>query len=163
MTVLVHSPAYSPASPSYSPTAPSCSSASPVLVPAALPMAGYTAMISDGFEGVAPPQPIAELSTTIKTSSLASTFTVEGLSTIPSDGVTHTVSIAVGLEFEAEVTRVAIPRLGAEVYLQCKVKNVSEYRLLPGSVSIFLDEGYASKTVIPVSHTQFPVHLIPFD
>lgn len=34
--------------------------------------------------------------------------------------------------------------------VQCEVKNTSEYRLLPGPVSVFLDDSYVSKTTIQV-------------
>ncbi|KDQ59016.1 hypothetical protein JAAARDRAFT_206003, partial [Jaapia argillacea MUCL 33604] len=66
---------------------------------------------------------------------------------IPSDGEAHQVSVAV-LAFDAKVTHVTIPRISAVAYLQCEVKNASEYRLLPGPVSVFLDESYVSKTSI---------------
>ncbi len=101
------------------------------------------------------PVAIAEGTATVSTNALSASFQVQGLANIPSDGEAHTVSIASSLNFEAVVTRVAVPRLSAQVYLQCRVKNVSEYRLLPGYVSIFLDEGYVSKSVIGVSSTLF--------
>lgn len=97
------------------------------------------------------PVAIVEGTATIRTSPLSAQFLVQGLANIPSDGEAHTVSIASSLTFDAVVTRVAVPRLRAQVYLQSRVKNVSEYRLLPGSVSIFLDEGYVSKSSIGVS------------
>ncbi|KAL4250906.1 Conserved hypothetical protein CHP02231 [Abortiporus biennis] len=73
--------------------------------------------------------PLTEEPTVIRTSSLSASFVVQ--------------------VFDAKVTRVAVPRLRAEVYLQCNVENTSQYRLLAGSINIFLDEGYVSKTSIP--------------
>jgi len=79
-------------------------------------------------------------------------YTVEGASTIPSDGESHKVSVAV-LPFEADVTWVTIPKQLAVVYMQSAVKNTSDYRLLPGAVAVFLDNSYVSRTFVPDINT----------
>ncbi|KAF9450483.1 hypothetical protein P691DRAFT_810305 [Macrolepiota fuliginosa MF-IS2] len=79
---------------------------------------------------------------------MALTYTVRGRSSIPSDGKEHIVTIAI-LPFETEIEYVSVPRVDPRVYLQCQVKNDSDYRLLPGPVSIILDDSYVSKTTIP--------------
>ena len=89
--------------------------------------------------------------TVVAESALALTYTVEGKSTIPSDGLAHHVSIAT-LPFDARTAHVIVPRARTMAYLQCTVKNTSEYRLLPGPVSVFLDDSFVSKTRISVSH-----------
>ncbi|KAJ3569900.1 hypothetical protein NP233_g4751 [Leucocoprinus birnbaumii] len=78
---------------------------------------------------------------------MALTYSVRGKSSIPSDGKEHLVTIAV-LPFETSVEYISVPRVDPRVYLQCQVKNNSEYRLLPGPVSIILDDSYVSKTTI---------------
>ncbi|KAF7984409.1 hypothetical protein HWV62_14456 [Athelia sp. TMB] len=83
----------------------------------------------EGFEEIS--APTAEPTTTVTESPLSISYAVEGQSTIPSDGVAHQVPVA-KLDFESK----------------CEVKNTSEFRLLPGSVSVFLDDGYVSKTSI---------------
>ncbi|KIM77452.1 hypothetical protein PILCRDRAFT_12084 [Piloderma croceum F 1598] len=99
------------------------------------------------FEEITSPGPFSEPTTIVTESPLSATYAVEGESTIPSDGVAHQVSIAV-LSFESKVTHVCCPKIEARVYLQCEVKNTSEFRLLPGPVSVFLDDSYVSKTLI---------------
>ncbi|KXN84374.1 Protein F37C4.5 [Leucoagaricus sp. SymC.cos] len=78
---------------------------------------------------------------------MALAYSVRGKSSIPSDGKEHIVTIAV-LDFETDVDYVSVPRVDPRVYLQCQVKNNSEYRLLSGPVSIILDDSYVSKTTI---------------
>lgn len=58
-------------------------------------------------------------STVINESPLSLSYTVEGRSSIPTDGVAHKVSVAV-LKFEAKVMHVAVPRVRAQAYLQVR-------------------------------------------
>ncbi|EKM77950.1 hypothetical protein AGABI1DRAFT_129739 [Agaricus bisporus var. burnettii JB137-S8] len=78
---------------------------------------------------------------------MALSYTVQGKSSIPSDGKNHVVTIAV-LSFETSIDYISVPKVEPRVYLQCQVKNNSEYRLLPGPVSVILDDNYVSKTTI---------------
>jgi hypothetical protein len=104
---------------------------------------------------------------TISKSPLAVTYTVEGKTTIPTDGQSHKVLVG-SLPLEATVTHVTTPRKSTVAYLrvsdmvhyafalidvadrleQCAVKNTSDYHLLPGTVNVFLDGSYVSKTDI---------------
>ncbi|KDQ59010.1 hypothetical protein JAAARDRAFT_128083 [Jaapia argillacea MUCL 33604] len=99
------------------------------------------------FAELAGPGALTEPTTIVNVSPLSISYRVEGKASIPSDGEAHQVSVAV-LPFDAKVTHVTIPRVSAIAYLQCEVKNTSDYRLLPGPVSVFLDESYVSKTSI---------------
>jgi hypothetical protein len=69
------------------------------------------------FEEVVVPGPFSEPTTIVRESPLATSYSVEGKSTIPSDGEAHQVSVAV-LPFEAKVMHVAVPRIEPLVYLQ---------------------------------------------
>lgn len=101
----------------------------------------------DDFEDLEVPGTITEPTTVVSETPMAISFTVHGESTIPSDGVEHQVSVAV-LPFQAKISYVSIPRIDPRVFLQCEVQNSSEYRLLPGPVSVILDDSYVSKTSI---------------
>ncbi|TFK61692.1 hypothetical protein BDN72DRAFT_863410 [Pluteus cervinus] len=90
---------------------------------------------------------LTEPTTVVTETPMAISYSVHGKSTIPSDAQDHQVSIAV-LPFEAQISYVTIPRIEPRVYLQCEVENTSEYRLLPGPVSIILDDSYVSKTSV---------------
>ncbi|KAG6812258.1 hypothetical protein H0H92_003714 [Tricholoma furcatifolium] len=112
-------------------------------------MGGFDTVDDDDvFEDISPlADAITEPTTFVNETPVAVSFSITGQSTVPSDGVEHQVSIAV-LPFEAKISYVAIPRIEARVYLQCKVKNSSDYRLLAGPVSVILDDSYVSKTSI---------------
>ena len=69
------------------------------------------------FEEIAIPSAFAEPTTVITETPLAISYSVEGESTIPSDGVAHQVSVAV-LPFDAKISHVTIPRIEPRVYLQ---------------------------------------------
>jgi hypothetical protein len=75
----------------------------------------------EGFEEVVVPGAMAEPTTVVVETPLALSYSVEGNSSIPSDGVEHQVSVAV-LIFECKVTHVAIPRIDAQVYLQVRFR-----------------------------------------
>ncbi|PPQ84015.1 hypothetical protein CVT25_000561 [Psilocybe cyanescens] len=111
---------------------------------------GYSPVSDNGedeYEEVGGPGAIAEPTTVVSETPVAISFSVHGESTIPSDGVEHQVSVAV-LPFEATISYICIPRIDPRVFLQCIVKNTSEYRLLPGPVTVIFDDSYVSKTSI---------------
>ena len=68
---------------------------------------------------------------------------------LPSNGLAHKISIAV-LDFTAELQYVCVPRKEASVFVEASIKNTSEYQLLPGSVSVFVDNGFVTKTYLQV-------------
>ncbi|CAL1715847.1 unnamed protein product [Somion occarium] len=112
------------------------------------PFAESTTQPAENASSTTNSVPLSESVAIIRNSTISASYLVQGTIKIPSDGKEHTVSIA-SLDLEAEVTRVSVPRMRADVYLECKAKNVSEYRLLAGPVSIFLDDGYVSTSAIP--------------
>ncbi|TFK56143.1 hypothetical protein OE88DRAFT_1652769 [Heliocybe sulcata] len=100
-----------------------------------------------GFVDVPEPAPISEPATTVSVSPFSTLYKVDRSATIPSDGKAHQVLIAC-LTFDAGVSRIAVPRKKPVAYLKCRVKNTSDYRLLPGSVRVFFDKGYVSTAYI---------------
>ena len=85
---------------------------------------------------------------------LTTSFAIDGKSTIPSnaqgDDTSHQVAITV-LDFSADLEWIVIPREQQCAFLQAKVRNKSEYLLLPGQANIFLDDNFVAKSPIPVS------------
>ncbi|KAF9012156.1 hypothetical protein BDZ89DRAFT_1077476 [Hymenopellis radicata] len=76
------------------------------------------------------------------------TFTIPGLVSVPSDGELHTFTIAT-LDLQAELSWVAVPNKDPKVHLKAKVTNSSEYTLLAGSASIYVDGSFISKSNMP--------------
>ena len=96
---------------------------------------------------IAPPQVDAAAA---DRSPLALAYRVEGAVTLPSDGLAHRIAIAV-LDFQAEIKYVCAPRMNTAVFIEASVKNTSEYELLAGPVSVFMDGGFVTKTSLGVS------------
>ncbi|KAJ6543618.1 hypothetical protein DFH09DRAFT_1041079 [Mycena vulgaris] len=101
----------------------------------------------EDFEEIAIPGAQAGPTTIVTETPFAISYAVEGSTTVPSDGTAHQVYVAV-LPFEAKISHICSPRVDPRVYLQCHVKNISEYRLLPGPVSVVLNDSFVSKTSI---------------
>ena len=80
---------------------------------------------------------------------LSLVYRVEGAVALPSDGMPHRVPIT-ALELAATLQHVCVPRKTPAVFIEAAVKNTSEYELLPGPVSVFMDESFVTKTSIGV-------------
>ncbi|KAJ8700894.1 hypothetical protein PTI98_003874 [Pleurotus ostreatus] len=79
---------------------------------------------------------------------LSATYQVPGLISIPSDSQNHSVTI-IELTLGAEMSWITVPKVDKRVHLKAKVKNASEYSLLPGEASIYVDGSFISKSNIP--------------
>ncbi|KAF8336390.1 uncharacterized protein EI90DRAFT_3014164 [Cantharellus anzutake] len=79
---------------------------------------------------------------------VSSTFDVTGKSNIPSDDSYHKVFIA-SLDLVAELEWITIPRKTPVAILRCKVWNTSNFYLLSGSTSVFLDGTFVTRSRIP--------------
>ena len=101
-----------------------------------------------------PPDVFRSVNSEAVTGAVSTMFTIPGLSTIPSDSSTsqqtHKVTIA-ELDFNSvDLEWVTVPKSNSNVFLQCKVKNTSEYVLLPGQANVFLNGSFVAKSAITV-------------
>ncbi|KAJ1303580.1 hypothetical protein OPQ81_011763 [Rhizoctonia solani] len=78
---------------------------------------------------------------------LSANFGIPSRSDIPSDEGSHKVVIAV-LDLNADLEWICVPREKESVFLTCKVVNSSEFTLLPGEASVFMDDNFVSKSRI---------------
>uniref|UniRef100_A0A8H7Y1K3 Mucoidy inhibitor A n=1 Tax=Psilocybe cubensis TaxID=181762 RepID=A0A8H7Y1K3_PSICU len=85
--------------------------------------------------------------------SLAATFQIAGLVSIPSDGTRHNVPVA-QLDLEAVLTWYTIPAKDARVYLKAKINNNSKYTFVPGNANIYVDGSFIATTRIPSASPQ---------
>lgn len=79
---------------------------------------------------------------------ISATFTVPGTITIPSDGVAHNVTI-VQLSLDSTMSWVSVPKIDAKTHLNAKIKNASEYTLLSGPASVYVDGSFISRSDVP--------------
>ncbi|KAK1226625.1 hypothetical protein PQX77_010396 [Marasmius sp. AFHP31] len=113
----------------------------------------YDPTIEDSYRG--PEYAAMEHLTTEVTSkgSFSATFRVPGLVTIPADDGEHTFTI-VELDLDAAMTWYVVPKLDTRVHLKAKVKNDSEYALLAGNASVYVDGSFISKSDVPAVSPQ---------
>ncbi|KAH7697505.1 Conserved hypothetical protein CHP02231 [Aphelenchoides avenae] len=78
---------------------------------------------------------------------LSTTFIVPQKKTIPSDSADHKVTITV-LEFEPLFRYDVVPSKNTNVFLTASVINSSDYPLLAGPASIYMDGSFSNKTHI---------------
>ncbi|KAF6759168.1 hypothetical protein DFP72DRAFT_1031955 [Ephemerocybe angulata] len=79
---------------------------------------------------------------------ITATFSVPGLMTIPSDGASHKVTI-VKLALDATMEWVSVPKRDPKVHLKAVIKNASQYTLLNGPASVYVDGSFISRSEVP--------------
>ncbi|RDB15220.1 Protein F37C4.5 [Hypsizygus marmoreus] len=79
---------------------------------------------------------------------VSATFQVPGLISIPSDGVAHNVTI-VQLKLNAKMSWVCVPKKDTKTHLSAKIKNASQYTLLRGTASVYMDGSFISRSEVP--------------
>ncbi|KAF8335550.1 hypothetical protein F5887DRAFT_989185 [Amanita rubescens] len=102
----------------------------------------------DAYEASALLDMLPRGATVTSKGNVSATFDVPGIITIPSDGAAHNVNI-IKLNLEAIMSWVAVPKYDARTRLNAKIKNASEYTLLSGIGSIYVDGSFISKSNIP--------------
>ncbi|CAE6417179.1 unnamed protein product [Rhizoctonia solani] len=97
--------------------------------------------------GMAPPGMVLRQAHVASAGVLSTSFGIPGRSDIPSDGGSHKVVITV-LDLKAELEWICVPREKESTFLTCKVVNTSEFTLLHGEASVFMDNNFVSKSQI---------------
>ena len=69
--------------------------------------------------------------------------------TLQNDQAPHRVAIA-ALGLEAKLQYICVPREASSVFIEATIKNTSEYELLAGPVSVFMDGGFVTTTPLDV-------------
>ncbi|KAF8073367.1 hypothetical protein FPV67DRAFT_741034 [Lyophyllum atratum] len=80
---------------------------------------------------------------------ISATFQVPGSITVPSDGAAHNVTVA-ELKLDASMSWVTVPKADAKTHLKAKIKNASDYTLLRGVASVYVDGSFISRSDVPL-------------
>ena len=80
---------------------------------------------------------------TVQANATSVVFEIRGKSTIASDNLPHKVTVLIQ-DFPAEFRYSTAPKLSPHAYLKTKVKNASDYPLLPGVTNVFLDNNFVA-------------------
>ncbi|RDB15217.1 Protein F37C4.5 [Hypsizygus marmoreus] len=84
---------------------------------------------------------------------VSATFRIPGSITVPSDGASHNVTV-VQLKLDASMTWVTVPKVDAKTHLEAKIKNASDYTLLNGVGSAYVDGSFISRSDVPLVSPQ---------
>jgi len=126
-------------------------SAGRMMRPSAAPaMAPKMAMMEEAAAAPAPEMAVAQATVENQASSVV--FAAGGKHTVAGNNQPHRITVAV-LDFPAVFRYSAVPKLVASAFLQAKIKNESNYPLLAGGTSVFLDNAFVAngdlKTIAP--------------
>ncbi|MDX2226590.1 MAG: mucoidy inhibitor MuiA family protein [Verrucomicrobiae bacterium] len=93
-------------------------------------------------------------------SGVSATFKVPTPASIPSDNHPHRTTVAI-LDLKNKIEYLVTPKLESRAFLRAEVKNTLEAALLPGDVSIFLDNDFIGRTRINLVSPEagFPLFL----
>ncbi|KAF7367401.1 hypothetical protein MSAN_00802700 [Mycena sanguinolenta] len=117
----------------------------------ALPLAS-AALLGGEDEYQLPEMRYEDASVTSK-GNVSATFRVPGLVTIPCDGDAHNFTI-VQLSLKAAMSWVSVPKMDAKTHLNARITNASEYTLLAGSASVYVDGSFISRSDVPAVSPQ---------
>ena len=96
----------------------------------------------------APPMRLVEVrKSQVQTGMFTQTFNVLRPASIPSDSTEHKVSVSV-IDLASSFENVCLPEQNSNVYLVAKATNTSEYPLLSGPCSVFMDNNFISKSTL---------------
>ncbi|KAJ7713008.1 hypothetical protein B0H16DRAFT_1623171 [Mycena metata] len=78
----------------------------------------------------------------------SATFRVPGMVSIPTDGEAHNFTI-VQLNLKADMSWVCVPKVDTKAHITARITNASEYALLAGTASVYVDGSFISRSDIP--------------
>ncbi|ESP04072.1 hypothetical protein LOTGIDRAFT_230318 [Lottia gigantea] len=95
-----------------------------------------------------PPPPAAACMTMARTkvaeTTTSTSYEIARISTIPSDSIQHKVSVGI-IDLKPRLEYITVPKKVPRAFLTAKLTNTSQFTLLPGPTSIFLDNSFVAK------------------
>jgi len=116
------------------------------------------------LSSLAPPtessKPVEVMTTQVQSSGTSTSFLIPRKASIASDSKPHKVTIA-QLDLSAKYTYTAVPAKSTYAYLRGACENNSDYPILPGPVSVFLENNFIANSTIKHCNPreEFGVHL----
>ena len=97
---------------------------------------------------VAAPAPVAYQTAEVKESLTSASFPIAGESTVPADNSDHRVTVMIA-PLGGSFSHSAVPKLQAEAYFKAALRNTTDYPVLPGPMSVYVDNGFVSISKLP--------------
>ena len=105
-------------------------------------------MEADELQSTEVAMPVPEpLSGETSTSGMATVFTAQSKTTIPSDNEAHRIPVTF-LTSSIKVEHVAIPKILQHAFVQAKLANRAAFALVPGVVEVMVDGNYLGRGMI---------------
>jgi uncharacterized protein (TIGR02231 family) len=95
-----------------------------------------------------PEEPVQFMTATLSKAVTSASFEIPGASTIPSDNEEHRVTVLV-VPLSAQFSHTAVPRMLEDVFLRASMKNSTDFPLLTGKASVYLDNSFVASSVVP--------------
>ncbi len=104
--------------------------------------------------------PILKPEAKVETGASSVVFVIPSKNSIYATGEAHKCTILVK-DFDAEFKYSTVPKISQYAYLKAKIKNESEYPMLPGEAYVFLDGSFVAKSslTLVVPEQEFNVSL----
>ncbi|KAF7318744.1 hypothetical protein HMN09_00386700 [Mycena chlorophos] len=107
----------------------------------------YDEESSAGSLGGSEPMAFLGASVTSK-GNISATFRVPGRVSIPSDGEAHNFTLVV-LSLQATMSWVTVPKVDTKAHINARITNASDYTLLAGTASVYVDGSFISRSEVP--------------
>jgi hypothetical protein len=92
--------------------------------------------------------PVAVQTATVSAAATAASFTIPGETTIPSDNADHRVAVMVA-PLVATFSHSGVPKMQKDVFFKASMRNSTDYPVLPGPMSVFLDNSFVATSKLP--------------
>ena len=96
----------------------------------------------------AAPPPIAYQTAEVKESLTSASFPIAGESTVPADNSDHRVTVMIA-PLGGSFSHSSVPKLQAEAFFKATLRNSTDYPILPGPMSVYVDNGFVSISKLP--------------
>ncbi|KXS19362.1 hypothetical protein M427DRAFT_52802 [Gonapodya prolifera JEL478] len=115
----------------------------------AAPVAPQAAYTTEAYQGQGAPmmQQMSHAVARVEGGVTSATYSVAARTTVPCDNVLHKVTVAL-IDVGTTFLHFAYPKSASYAFLKAKVVNNSEYALLYGPASVFLDDNFVAKSTI---------------
>jgi uncharacterized protein (TIGR02231 family) len=97
---------------------------------------------------VAASAPVAFQTAEVKESLTSASFPITGETTVPADNADHRVTVMIA-PLGGTFSHSASPKLQAEAFFKAALRNSTDYPLLPGPMSVYVDNGFVSISRLP--------------
>jgi len=96
--------------------------------------------------------------TSVDAAGIATTFDIELLYDIPSDGQRHNIAVKT-YELPATYRYIAVPKLDKDAFLQAQITNWEELNLLPAQTNVFYEGSYVGQGFIDMRNVRDTMNL----